>query len=533
MASTPTTKSQVQAYRFVLRRMQSALVRKDAVMLHDPMRNHSRATVIGVVLGCVGLLGFTVFGFFSPSPQPPDEGIVISKESGAVYVVQKEPHLLIPMTNLASARLFLFAQQTPDAAQANGQGGGDAPAGAVGSNGPSGGAVKVVSEASLSKLARGRLTGIADGPELLPTPDQRIGSNWMVCDQTQLDQSLPDPTQQKKFTTTVLAGVSGGGDSLDGTKALLLVAPNQKAYLVYRAPSTSVHPNAKAVRAEIDLADAAVKSAFNLTGKSPRPASAGLLSAIPEASKLTAPTIAGRGSQADYLASTTIGDVIEVDRTGGAKEFYVALQDGLQKVPQAVGDLIRYKYSSGSQPRIVPPDQIASAKITASPLKLEDYPTEVPQVVDTTPSNQAVCLGWSAQGKDERTEVLTGSKLPISADTPPVMINQPGADGQTLAGFFITPGKAAVVRSTSSSQDFDRGPIQLITPRGVKFGIPDTKTSAALGLGDNNFAAAPDAILRLLPAGTELNRNGAIRSYDSMQVQPGVLASNLNQGQGR
>jgi len=51
MPSTPTTKSQVQAYQFVLRRMQSALVRRDAVMLHDPMRTHSRATVVGVVLG--------------------------------------------------------------------------------------------------------------------------------------------------------------------------------------------------------------------------------------------------------------------------------------------------------------------------------------------------------------------------------------------------------------------------------------------------------------------------------------------------
>ena len=48
MPSTPTTKSQVQAYRFVLRRMQSALVRKDAVMLHEPMRMHTRATIAGV-----------------------------------------------------------------------------------------------------------------------------------------------------------------------------------------------------------------------------------------------------------------------------------------------------------------------------------------------------------------------------------------------------------------------------------------------------------------------------------------------------
>ena len=39
MAATPTTKSQVQAYRFVLRRMEHALVRKDAVMLHDPWQN--------------------------------------------------------------------------------------------------------------------------------------------------------------------------------------------------------------------------------------------------------------------------------------------------------------------------------------------------------------------------------------------------------------------------------------------------------------------------------------------------------------
>ncbi|MFD1052463.1 type VII secretion protein EccB, partial [Kibdelosporangium lantanae] len=54
MPSTPTTKSQVQAYRFVLRRMQSALVRKDAVMLHDPMRTHSRATIVGVCLGVLG-----------------------------------------------------------------------------------------------------------------------------------------------------------------------------------------------------------------------------------------------------------------------------------------------------------------------------------------------------------------------------------------------------------------------------------------------------------------------------------------------
>ena len=88
MASTPTTKSQVQAYRFVLRRMESALVRKDAVMLHDPMGSHKRATMVGVALACVALVGFLVWGLFGGKGSVPQPGsIVIGKDSGSVYVV--------------------------------------------------------------------------------------------------------------------------------------------------------------------------------------------------------------------------------------------------------------------------------------------------------------------------------------------------------------------------------------------------------------------------------------------------------------
>src|SRR5262245_36913060 len=135
MPSTPTTKSQVQAYRFVLRRMQSALVRKDAVMLHDPMRTHSRATIVGVCLAGVGLIGFLIWGILSPQAKAPTEnGIVIGKPSGQVYVMLAQPdQKLIPVFNLASARLLLQAQQ-----QESSQGPGGA-SGSAGSSGSSGG----------------------------------------------------------------------------------------------------------------------------------------------------------------------------------------------------------------------------------------------------------------------------------------------------------------------------------------------------------------------------------------------------------
>jgi len=104
MAATPTTKSQVQAYRFVLRRMEHALVRKDAVMLHDPMRTQVRATVVGVVLGVLGLAGFALFSLFSHSDSLGDNAIVTAKDSGTMFV--RVDGVLHPVTNLASARLI-------------------------------------------------------------------------------------------------------------------------------------------------------------------------------------------------------------------------------------------------------------------------------------------------------------------------------------------------------------------------------------------------------------------------------------------
>jgi hypothetical protein len=67
MSREPTTASQVQAYRFVLRRMESALVRQDAVMLHEPMRHHLRATAVGLLLAVLGLVALYAFGKIYPA----------------------------------------------------------------------------------------------------------------------------------------------------------------------------------------------------------------------------------------------------------------------------------------------------------------------------------------------------------------------------------------------------------------------------------------------------------------------------------
>ncbi|MBW4715997.1 type VII secretion protein EccB [Saccharothrix obliqua] len=525
MASTPTTKSQVQAYRFVLRRMQSALVRRDAVMLHDPMRTHSRATAVGVILGVIGMIGFLVFGFFSPDPKIDDDTqIAISKETGQVYVVRRGPTQLVPMTNLASARLLILNQQSPDKAQ-NGVGGGDAQAGQVNASQVAGGEPKLVSEKALAKLPKGRLTGIPDGPDSLPAKQEdRIGAEWGVCDTLDLDETLNNPTAKNKFETTVLAGMSGG-QLLDGNKALLVRAgtDDKQAYLIYKAPVNSKITSTSTVRAKVDLTKADVQTALNLRGKTVRAVSSGLLNAIPEAKPLRAPEIPGLGEPVTYLngVNLEVGDVIEVVRTGADPVFYVALKDALQEISRAAGDLIRAAYAQGAEAKKVDIARIDTRK-PAQALDFLDYPSEVPDVLEPNQNNRVVCLNWRAENvnadnRSQHTQVTIAPSLPVPSDAVAVDINQVGATGEVVGQFMMASGKSAVVRSATSTQDFRSGPIHLVTGRGVKYGIPDTVVSGALGLGDQ-FTPGPESILRLLPNGPQLNRNDAIRSWDSIPV---------------
>ncbi|PPK69562.1 type VII secretion protein EccB [Actinokineospora auranticolor] len=531
MPSTPTTKSQVQAYRFVLRRMQSALVRKDAVMLHDPMRTHSRATVVGVCIAAVGVLGFLVYGLLSPAPKLPDQaGIIIAKPSGAVYVLltnTEKGKVLIPTFNLASARLLMLARTNPGAQQPGSQTQGSATAA-----GPT--VPEVIPDSQLVDIPRDRLTGIQDGPQLLPEPAQRIGSNWAVCDEYKLDPSLVNQASEDKIETTVAGGVKDLGPELADNEALLVRSTTKKTYLVYRTPATANIKNANTVRAEVDMSKGNMRSALNLREENIRQITTGLLNAIPEAPKLEAPLIPGQGSPSSAnINNLPTGSVVQVERAGRT-DYYVLLRDGVQQIKKTTADLIRFTATAGgAEITRVPPDKIPAV---AGQGTIDDrsFPEVVPEAL--SPVNYPVaCLGWSVVGDgpnaDQHTEVHIGTKLPLPTNATgkaaSIDISSPSADGQRLEHFYMPPGRAAVVRGATSRQDFQTGPIYLISDRGVKFGVPDQRTAEALGL--TNQLPAPDAIVRLLPNGASLNTRDVLQTYDVVPVAAGQFPSTTAQ----
>ncbi|MEA5362071.1 type VII secretion protein EccB [Amycolatopsis sp., V23-08] len=532
MPSTPTTKSQVQAYKFVLRRMQSALVRRDAVMLHDPMRTHTRATIVGVVLGALVAVVFVVLALLSPAPSVPEAGnIVIGEQSGTVYVVMGNPKTLVPTFNLASARLLLIAQQKQSSAGAAGAAG--APAAPAAAATPA--SVKnptVVSDEQLKNIPRGKLTGIPDGPQLIPGDTQRISANWAVCDQVQLDPSLPNP-DTGKVNTYVFGGVAptGLGTELRENEALLAAADNGKTYLIYRLPSSQNRPNANTVRAEIDESNAndAVRTALGLQ-KPARKITQGLLNAIPEVAKLSPPLIPDGAPPADF-DGLAVGDVFSTQPTGDQPKYWAITTAGIQQVSNAVADVMRVaKHGSASRLQILGLDKLSGVKVLLpgdpAYIPVDDFPRAVPTILDATKNSSVACLGWSlvgsGTGQDGHTSVYIDTQLPGAKATgdkfTPTNVTTPGPNRVPINGFYLQPGFGAVVQSATGKDSFGKGAIQLISDRGIRYSVPDATTADAIGL--NNRQPAPESIIGLLPTGASLNTQDVLKQFDSVPIDP-------------
>ncbi|WP_063890743.1 type VII secretion protein EccB [Sciscionella sediminilitoris] len=522
MPSTPTSKAQVQAYRFVIRRMQSALIRRDPVMMHDPQRTHSRAMIVGACLAAVALAGFAVYGLLKPAPQlPGNDGIVMSKQSGQLFVLTKEKdgkRLLTPTFNLASARLLLLARQ-----QQNQNGGG----GGGGGSSQGGQQVQEVDDSQFSGqgITVGRLTGIPDAPNTLPDgSNQAAVGKWAVCDDYARDPDLPNQTQENKVSTTVLSGVDNLGTELKADQGFLVQErQSHKTFLIYRTPSTANHPESDVVRAEVDLSQKEIANTFNGGSQDvTRVVSPGLINAIPAVKGLVAPSIPKVGSPSPGLPFS-VGQAFKVQEASGQTRYFIAMDDGYQEVTEtaSVADVLRFKNTQETtQIPTIAPSQMNAAQPTKHPVDVGQFPKQKPNLLQEQ-NMPTMCLGWNPNTSDpdnpkEHTVLTVGTRLPIPQDAKPVKVGNPNADGERIDGFYMPAGKAAFIRSAQNAAQFNSGPQYLVSDRGIRYAIPSQQIADALGLKDP--VPAPESIVRLLSPGADLNTQAVQRTFDSLNL---------------
>lgn len=497
MPAQLTTRAQVNGYRFLLRRLDHALVRRDVRMLHDPMRSQSRSLIAGAVLGLLVVAGAAIMAFLRPQGSIGDANIVMGKDSGALYVVFKDEEdeskmTLHPVLNLASARLISGSSESPTS----------------------------VKDKKLVSTARGPMLGIPGAPAALPGSTQGDRSDWTLCDTVKLSAS-GSASSSTGASTTVIAGeleLSERIKTVDANTALL-VRKGDKTYLLYDGK-----------RSEIDPRNSVVARSLNLSAQGVRPITTGLLDAATQVPALVPPSIDRKGEPGPgRLNGVPVGGIIRVMGMGGGAqpEHYVVLADGVQRVSEFTAQLIRNADSQGmSEIKSVPPDLLDGIAVLHQ-LPVDDFPGSTPKIV-TAEDGPVACMMWSKTAATGRTEsdaaegptdraaisMLIGTRLPLPESAKPVQLATSDGTGDRIDSAYIRPGSGEFVQTTGTEPGSPRrGSLFYVADNGIRFGVPDLATAQILGLGGSP-RLAPWTIISQMVAGPTLSKDEALISHD-------------------
>jgi type VII secretion protein EccB len=495
MPAQVTTRAQVNGYRFLIRRLEHALIRGDSRMIHDPMRGQMRALIVGLVIAVVITGGAGVMAFFKPAPNMGDAQILLSKSSGAAFVrIGDRVH---PVLNLASARLIVGKNDSP----------------------------KDVDDKFLNTVPRGPMVGIVGAPASIRGADDLAMSSWTVCDTLQTPAAT-ETTGMPTLQTTVLANDPVLDDDIRaaGPAQAVLTVVDGRTYLVYDG-----------VRAPINLSDAVVVNGLHLQGAPLRPMSLGLLNAFPLVDAITPVAIDGVGEPSAVIgADHRVGSIVKtVDSRG--EQLYVVLRDGLQPISAATADIIRYgdADAAGAAAREIAPAIVAGVPIVHS-LRVDHYPSVSPQIVSPNPDS-VICMGWQRTNAAAHATVrlIVGHKLPAPAGAETVRLAGADGNGPGLDSVYMTPGAGEYVQATGVEPDSQStGPLFYVSDTGSRYHIKDLPTADALGVvgmkapGQQSAAPqlAPWPVLALLPPGPELSQEAALVAHDGMAPDPNSVA---------
>ncbi|WP_183592480.1 type VII secretion protein EccB [Nocardioides soli] len=451
-----TRKELVEAFSFGRRRLVTAFLSGAPGAREAEPARPGRSIVGGAVLAVLVAAGVAIAGVLAPAA--PDNwmrrGLVVSKDTGAAYVVVGDDPELRPVVNATSARLILDGDAEPT----------------------------LVEQEAIDEQRIGDDLGIVDAPASLPAPDRLVDSGWTACTAAGAGIRLriaerPDllPAGARGVT------VSNGGelfvvvpsDELSGGGAVLLPmgAPGDQTDNLLAALGLQTTAAAIPVdRAWIDLFPVGAPLDWRSFG------------------------LTGYGSTPEYAAGAIgaheIGDLL---MTG--EERLLLTESG----PVALTEFAATVYRN-----VVAPDDRVVAP-------------EVVDTAPRVPRGDAVLegAGWPATVPDAAVDEPCAELVAEAGAVPAVRLGSPGASAgaaDVLAGerdVDVVPGRGAHVLSGGWT-DPDRGAPYLVDAQGRANRLVGDDAAAALGYGDHRAVVVPETWLRLLGCGVTLSREAAL-----------------------
>ena len=445
-----TRRDQLQAYRFVTRRIVSALLSGEPETNERPMRRYGLAVFGGAMVATIVFAGAGVVGFIFPSgARLQDPAIVIERETGARYVfVGGELH---PVVNFASARLILAT---------------DSPT------------IQRVSQRSLQGYPRGQSVGIPNLPDPLPDRTTIKTMPWSAC-------SLRRSAASTDFATHLFVGSEPAGGQVLTDRGLLVERRTADAvtrYLIaggtrFRVPEAS-------------------RTALGMAAARPTEVTATIIAGLPPGPDLRVPGITNAGEPGREIAGTpgTIGKVYVA-----AEQHYVLLTNGLVPVGPVMRDLL---LASDPAVTTITPAAAAAARSSAS-FEPIGFPTELPELAFASQPPGMVCL-VAAPGEANGVDVVAHETRP-ALETPSGE-TRIGQDGTEMADAVHIPGgRATIVQLLPAPDDATTNTTTyLVTDQGIRHAVARQDTAGvltSLGYGGVETMRVPSSLLSLLPLG--------------------------------
>lgn len=508
MPAQLTTRAQVNGYRFLLRRLDHALVRRDVRMLHDPMRAQFRSLISGAIIAMLVVAGAAIMAFIRPQGSIGDANIIMGKDSGALYVVVRDKNdknkmTLYPTLNLASARLISGTSEDP----------------------------KSVKDSKLNSIPRGPIRGIPGAPAALPGSGQGGRSQWTLCDKIPLSAS-GGSASSTGAETTIIAGSLELNEHIKPADAgtAVLAKKQDHTYLLYDGKIAEVNPQHDGITQD------AVARVLDLSNK--RPISDDLVGAARHVAPLVAPTIPHAGENGPgRLNGVKVGGIIKVAALDGSgrSDLYVVLQNGRQLISTFTAQIISSANSQGMDDfQTVTPDQVAGVPVIHATddggLPVDDFPSVAPKIISAS-DNPVSCITWAKKnglGKDQvdategpadwaTVQLLVGTRWPLSdSQTPVPLATADGPGGDRVDSVFVPPSTGEFVRTTNIEPGSSvRGNLFYIADNGIRYGLPDLDTAQKLGLGTQPHLAPTEIVNKLVP-GPTLSQQDALKSWDTL-----------------
>jgi len=451
-------REQVRAYRFVTRRIVSALLSGDPESTELPMRRLGMAVFGSTMLAAIVFAAVGVYGLYNPGGGSlSDNTLVIERETGARYVFVGG--VLYPALNFTSARLILG---TPDPE------------------------TRTMPQSDLRGLPRGRTVGIAGVPDAVPEPEALVGLPWSICSATSATTGTP--------TTQLTVGreVAGGG-VLGGTS--LLVQAGDAVYVIWHHHRLKV--DNPGVLAALEIADA-----------TPIPVGDAILNAITAGPDLKAPAIPGAGDSSGREIDgrdARIGDVYQ-----RGSQYYVMVADGLATISEVTAQLL---LAGGGEARDVSANQ-AGELLSQARLEPEGYMTSMPRLRRLAPRDAAICATFRGSADADQNITVefferAPAELSAGGTTPPTT----DRGVRTADRVIIDGGHGALVRALPvGGAEAPGATVYLVTDEGAKYALTmkDVDAKAALGYAAVEPLPVPASLLSLLPTGPALNPAAAL-----------------------